>query len=135
MRPKAPGLKYLITYHKVSMLNFPDSISQIINKPSQITLANFRKKIDYKVATKNNERNLSQSIRRSSRKQWKGETSTTPSCSGPLPIHKIKRHLVPGAISSSSSKLYIFKRMSWLYLWTAVHTFISVFTAIIFSIF
>ena len=44
MRPKAPGLKYLITYHKVSMLNFPDSISQIINKPSQITLANFRKK-------------------------------------------------------------------------------------------
>merc|ERR1711923_427598 len=33
------------------------------------------------------------------------ETSTTPSCSGPLPTHRIQRHLVPGAVYSSSLHL------------------------------
>ena len=31
------------------------------------------------------------------------ETSTTPSCSGPLRTHNIKRDLVPGVVYSSSS--------------------------------
>ena len=37
------------------------------------------------------------------------KTSTTPSCSGPLPTHRIQRHLVPGAVYSSSLHLCSFK--------------------------
>ena len=36
--------------------------------------------------------------------QW---TSTTRSCSGLLPTHNIKRHLVPGVVYSSSSSLQL----------------------------
>ena len=39
----------------------------------------------------------------------KKRTSTTPSCSGPLPTHRIQRHLVPGAVYSSSLHLCSFK--------------------------
>ena len=37
------------------------------------------------------------------------KTSITPSCSGPLPTHRIQRHLVPGAVYSSSLHLCSFK--------------------------
>ena len=37
------------------------------------------------------------------------DTSTTPSCSGAPPTHKIKRHLVPGVVYASSSHLRLFK--------------------------
>ena len=38
------------------------------------------------------------------------ETSTPPSCSGPLPTQNIKRHLVPaGAVNSFPSELHFLK--------------------------
>ena len=42
------------------------------------------------------------------KKKW---TSTTPSFSGPLPTHRIQRHLVPGAVYSSSLHLCFLKNV------------------------
>ena len=43
-------------------------------------------------------------------------TSTTPSCSGQLPTHRIQRHLVPGAVYSSSLHLCLLKNVISMYL-------------------